>query len=181
MALDTIADRYAEAYFAQSRDDGRLPEALAELRVLGRAVADVPPLAAFLANPEIEPPEKRALLRRACGALSAQTLDLVDLLVANGRSNHLDGVAEAFQERWLASQGVRRAVIESARALPPALVVQIRERLERVTRVRLEVDAQVEPSLIGGVRVRIGHQEYDGSLRRKLRDVKTAWLAAAST
>ena len=99
MALDTIADRYAEAYFAQARDDGRLPAALAELQQLRRLIREVPRLEDFLANPEIERAEKRTLLTQACPTLSQQTLALLDLLIANGRVRQFDGVAEAFETR----------------------------------------------------------------------------------
>lgn len=178
MALDTIADRYAEAYFGQARDDGRLADALGELQQLRRAVAETPRLDNFLTNPEIDPAEKREALQRAFGpAMSAQTLHLVDLLIANGRGAHLASVAEAFEARWLASQGVQRAVIQSARPLPPSLVSRIRERIEALAKTRVEVQTALEPALLGGVRIRIGHRELDGSLRRRLKDLKEQWGA----
>ena len=180
MALDTIADRYAEAYFAQARDDGRLPDALAELQQIRHALRETPTLNGFLSNSEIEPAEKHAVLQRAFGpAMSAQTLHLVDLLIANGRGAHLASVAEAFEERWLASQGVQRAVIQSARPLSPSLVTKIRQRVEAIAGTRVEAQTLVEPALLGGVRIRLGHRELDGSLRRRLHDLKEEWLTTA--
>ena len=178
MALDTIADRYAEAYFAQARDDHHLPSALAELQCIRRALLETPRLSDFLANPEIEPAEKRALLSRGCGTLSAQTLNLVELLIANGRVRHLVPVAEAFEARWLASQGVQRVMVQSARPLSSTLTTKIRQRIEALLKVRLEVQTMVEPTLLGGVRITIGHRELDGSLRRRLHDLREQWLAA---
>ena len=180
MALDTIADRYAEAYFAQARDDGRLPDALAELQQIRRALRDTPTLGDFLGNPEIEPAEKRALLQRAFGvALSAETLHLVDLLVANGRAQHLTGVAEAFEARWRTSQGVQRVLIQTARPLAAALITRMRQRIEQLLNIRAEVETEIEPSLLGGARVTVGHQEFDGTLRRRLRDLRQQWLTRA--
>ena len=181
MALDTIADRYAEAYFAQAHDDRRLPEALAEMQVLRQAMLHTPRLEAFLANPEIDTAEKRALLARAFGQLSAQTLNLVALLIANGRSHYLAAVAEAFEARWLASQGVQRVTIQSARPLSSSVVTQIRQRVEQLLQARLEVQATVEPQLLGGVRILVGDRELDGSLRRRLHDLRQQWLHPSGT
>ena len=182
MALDTIADRYAEAYFAQARDDQRLPDALAELQQLRRALRETPRLDDFLGNPEIAPAEKRALLAQAFGpAMSAQTLNLVDLVVANGRSQHLTGVAEAFEARWRAAQGVQRVLIQTARRLPSALITRVRQRIEALLHIRAEVETEIEPSLLGGARVTVGHQEFDGTLRRRLRDLRERWKIASLT
>jgi len=176
VALDTIADRYAEAYFAQARDDRRLPEALAELQALRQALAQTPRLATFLANPEIGIDEKRAFLARVFGALSTQTLNVVALLIANGRSQHLSSVAEAFEARWLAAQGVQRVTIQSARPLSSSVVTQIRQRVEALLHARLEVQTAVDARLLGGVRIRVGDRELDGTLRRRLHDLREQWF-----
>ena len=178
MALDTIADRYAEAYFAQARDDRRLPEALTELQALRQAIVHAPRLAAFLASPEVETAEKRAVLERVFGQLSAQTLNLVALLIANGRSHYLPSVGEAFEARWLAAQGVQRVTIQSARPLSSSVVTQIRRRVEALLHARLEVQTAVDLTLLGGVRILVGDRELDGSLRRRLHDLRQQWLSA---
>ena len=158
---------------------GRVVDALAELQQLRRAGLDTPGLAEFLGNPEIDAADKRALLTQTFGpALSAQTLSLVDLLIANGRSQHLPAVAEAFEARWLVSQGVQRVVVQSARPLSPATVQEIRRRVEALINARVEIDAEIEPSLLGGARILVGHREFDGSLRRQLRDLREQWMAA---
>jgi len=63
-------------------------------------------------------------------------------------------------------------VVRSARDLPKALLERIKKDVERRERKTVELATEVDPSLIGGMQVRLDHRVIDGSVRRHLDDLR---------
>jgi F-type H+-transporting ATPase subunit delta len=78
----------------------------------------------------------------------------------------------SIKERILALEGVREAVVISAEPLSEEIVAELRRKLESGGR-KVRLQQRVDPSLIGGLVVRIGDSVYDGSLRSRLGRVMT--------
>lgn len=73
----------------------------------------------------------------------------------------------SIKQRILALEGVREVVVVSAEPMPEEVVSELRRKLESGGR-KVRLQAQVDPSIIGGLVVRIGDAVYDGSLRARL-------------
>ncbi len=170
---DPIAERYAQAAFESAKADGRVEEALEELLLIGWLLQDQPGLSAFLLNPGVDPDEKVAALDRALqGAWSWLVRALVHLVVSLGRAEFLAEIVEAFQAKADQDAGLLRVLVRSTRPLPEPVLNRLRGALERRERKRIDLRAEIDPVLIGGLQVRLDHRVIDGSVERQLVDLR---------
>ena len=171
----TIARPYAEAVFALADGSGALDRWSRALAVMAVVAAD-PDMRQAVGNPNLSGDQVYGLFAGACGDLSVEAQNLVRVLIENGRLTLLPEIREIYEELKNEREGVIDAVISSAYPLDSgqvaSLVADLERRFKRKVKPRVEVDA----GLIGGVRVRVGDEVIDGSVRGRL-----AAMAAALT
>lgn len=144
-----------------------------ELFTFGGAVTSDAGLELALRSKLADPAEKAALVDRLiAGKASAQTVAIVRQLVlqARGRS-----IREALREsaRIVADQsGHSIATVTSARALPAAQLEQLQAALSAKYGVPLKINEIVDATVIGGVRVQVGDDVIDGSIARRINDLR---------
>ena len=173
MAADAVAGRYAQALFDSAKREGRLDEAVEQLAAVASLLRAVPDLRQLLLNPDVEPEDKLAVLEKARPVGWAPLVRaFLDLVVRAGRAEFLGGIAEALSRLVDEDQGRLRAVVASAHPLPAAELERLRESLERREGKHVELEAEVDPELIGGLVVRLDHRVIDGSVRRQLSDLR---------
>jgi F-type H+-transporting ATPase subunit delta len=90
-------------------------------------------------------------------------------------------VANEFRRLYNKNAGIVEATATSALALDDAEVAALTKRLEQLTGARIELERKVDPSLLGGIQVRIGDTLYDGSVRGRLERLRTRLAAGSIT
>ncbi len=171
MAADaiTIARPYAEAVFARARETGRLAE-WGEMLDFLAAVVEEPRARAFLTNPAVDQAQKVALLLEVGGdRLDDEGRNLVRLLVENGRLTLLPEIGRLFRRMRRDEEGMLEVEVHTAFALDEALAGELAAALERRLGRRVELSAQEDPALIGGVLIRAGDLVIDGSVAGQLK------------
>jgi F-type H+-transporting ATPase subunit delta len=174
--LSTIARPYAEALFGAAKG-ADLNAVLAEVDALAVA-AQLPEVAQLAINPQVGDTQLADVLSAAVkGGLSAVGKQFVATVVANGRVAALPAIARQFRHLKNASEGNADALIESAFALESAQVQELVVALEKKFAVKLKPQVSVNPALIGGVRVTVGDQVLDSSVRAQLDQMRVALAA----
>ncbi|CAN5607207.1 F0F1 ATP synthase subunit delta [soil metagenome] len=176
---DSGARRYAEAAFEFGLRDGTVERWRTELESAASVVGDERALSA-LANPSI-PFEQRSVAVAALlkGIASDQAQNLVLLLLRRGRIEELSRVAAEFRRLDDRRQGIIHATATSASELTPDEVRALTQRLEQSTGGRIALDVQVDPSLLGGLVVRVGDRLIDGSVRGRLERLRNQLISGA--
>lgn len=170
----TIARPYADAAFELARGAGSLgpwSEALDRLAV----IAADPQMRDCIADPKLTDDQLIELVLGLAGdGLSAELQNFVRVLVANERLQLLPEIRDLFVQLKNEHEGVRQAQIASAFPLDDATLSQLKSDLEARFKTKLNVKVSVAPELIGGVRIAIGDEVIDASVRGKLANMAAA-------
>ena len=173
MALDPVASRYAQALFETAKAQDQVTPTHEQLTQLARLMRDEPNLQAFLINPDVEPQQKLDVLDRALQrSWSELVRSFVLMVLSFGRSESLPAIIEAFQAAVDEDAGRLRVLVRCASDLPHALLERIKKNVEHRERKTVELSTEVDPSLIGGVQLRLDHRVIDASVRRQLDDLR---------
>jgi F-type H+-transporting ATPase subunit delta len=176
---DTAARRYAEAAFQVAQRDDALERWRAELDAAGTIAADVD-VGRMLANPAVALETRLEMATSIFGkVVSKPVLNLIALLLRRGRIHQLPVVAAEFRRLDNARQGITLATATSAAPLSPDEIRAVTARMEQLTGGRIELDVQVDPSLLGGLVVRVGDRLIDGSVRGRLERLRNQLVSGA--
>jgi len=170
----TIARPYAQAVFRLGKESQSLAAWSDRLKRLS-AIALDPEMAKVLGNPKLSAGQVADLFVSLSGEAHNDELSaLVGVLAENERFDIVPQICEIFEEFKSADEGVREAEIVSAYPLDDALLGPLVKQLESHFGGRLQPRVKVDASLIGGVRVAVGDQILDASVRGKLDAMATA-------
>lgn len=171
--LATIARPYAEALFRVARN-GDLVSWSETLSAMS-AVAANPDMMDMARNPKISDEQVISVFLLAVNSPATSELkNFVSMLVENGRLSLLPEIASQFHALRNAQEGAADAEIVSAFDMTPAQVVDLVATLEKRFRRNLNPSVTVDSSLIGGVRVVVGDEVLDTSVRAKLQRMQIA-------
>lgn len=181
--LATIARPYAEALMraSQAADSASLA---AQIGAIADVAAD-PQMRQYADNPKATAQQVFDLLvsvadrpASASGtALGEPARNLLRMVLENGRIAVLPEIARQFQALVDERSGTSQAVIESAFPLSDAQLADVQSTMERRFKRKLEASVVVVPELIGGVRVSVGDEVLDTSVRARLDQMKAALTA----
>jgi F-type H+-transporting ATPase subunit delta len=138
-------------------------------------------LRGFLANPLTNPEAKKAVLRQlADGKVSDFLLNFLLLLVDRGRVVFLEPILRQYQTLLRERNQTVLADVIAAVDLTDDQQNAVRDRVKAMTGAHnVELTVQVDPSLIGGLIIKVGSQVVDASLRGQLRRIGLQLTAAA--
>lgn len=167
---DPLGRVYAEAMFSLASDRGVVDDVAAELTDFRKLSEEDPRIGEFLTTPVVEPAVKVTALRAAIeGRVSPVVADFLCLLVEKRRFAAFGRIVDAYVAMADEKAGRMRASVRTAAPLSPALREQIAAVLSDALKSRVELETEVDPSLLGGAVVTVDDRTYDGSLRSRLR------------
>ncbi len=173
--LATIARPYAEALFSASSSD--LSAAAGWLDELA-AIADNPQLQQFADNPNVTGQQVfDVIVGVAKSALNDAARNFLRAVIDNGRLSALPEIGAQFRALKNARSGSSDAVVYSAFAIDGAALADVKAALEKRFGRKLNVAVELQPELIGGIRVVVGDEVLDASVKARLEQMKVALTA----
>jgi F-type H+-transporting ATPase subunit delta len=175
----TAARRYAEAAFEIALRDGTVDAWRRELDQAAEVIAD-PAVAEGVHNPAVATASRESAITKGLGSsVSAPVLNLILFMVRRGRIEDLGRVAAEFRRLDDERKGIIHAVATSALPLEPSDVKALTARLEQMTGRTVELAVETDPSLLGGIVVRVGDRLIDGSVRGRLERLRSQLVSGA--
>ncbi len=173
--LATIARPYAEALFQSGKSD--LAGTAAWVDSLA-AIAGDARLQQLAGNPNVTDAQLFDLISGvAGGALPAQAGNFLRTVIENGRLGVLPEIATQFRALKNAQAGASDAVVQSAFPVDSAALAELSATLEKRFGRKLNVSVALAPELIGGVRVVVGDEVLDTSVKARLAQMRAALTA----
>ena len=173
--LATIARPYAEALFKASGSD--LGGTAAWLDELAAIAANVQ-LQEFAGNPSVTATQTFEVISGVVKAtLPEAAKNFLRVVIDNGRISVLPEIASQFRALKNAQSGCSDAIVYSAFALEGAALADLAVTLEKRFGRKLNLKLELEPALIGGVRVVVGDEVLDTSVKARLEQMKVALIS----
>jgi len=170
----TIARPYAQAVFRLAREGKALAAWSDRLQRLASIAQDAE-MTKVVGNPKFSAGQVTDLFVSLTGeAGNPELISFVGLLAENERLNVLTQIQEIYEQLKSADEGVKDAVVTSAYALDDAQLKNLMSQLESHFGSKLQPRVEVDAALIGGIRVAVGDQLLDASVRGKLDAMATA-------
>jgi F-type H+-transporting ATPase subunit delta len=175
----TVARNYADTLFAVAQKKGEI-EAFGEgIEAVARLIDENPEFRLFLATPRIAASEKKSVLRKAFEAeLPPLLLNFLLITVDKRRQRLLPFIAREYHALVDEHLGRLHVEVSVARKLDDATIGELSGRLSELLGKEAVPHVRVKPELLGGVVVRAGDTIYDGSLRRRMYNMRRRLLAA---
>ena len=166
----SLAGRYASALFDLAREQRQINSVSRSLEALNQALVNSREFAELVASPIVS----RDDAGNAFAALAPQlaldpiTANFLGVLARNGRKKELPAIVRAFRRLASEHRGEVTAEVVSSRPLNDDQINRLKQQLRSRAGRDVNLDAQVDPSILGGIVVKLGSQRIDASIRTKL-------------
>jgi F-type H+-transporting ATPase subunit delta len=175
-----VAGRYASALFDLARENRAMDAIGADLDRFDELYRDSPDLQRLVRSPVFTAEEQvraiSAVLERAgIGGIAG---NFIRLVASNRRLFALPDMIRAYRTFVADAKGIVRAEVRLAEKPSDRVLEEIRAALRDVASAEIDLDVRIDPSLIGGLVVRMGSRMVDASLRTKLNHIRLAMREA---
>lgn len=177
MKIFDVASKYSKALFNLTPSVQDLEKRLNQLQDILKLL-DKPYLKNFFASPQISQQQKIEFLKEVLKKnVDNELLSFFLLLLDKKRLKYLPEIAKHYRELIRNKKGIIKARLLTAVPLDEKTRASLKEKLDKMYHKNIEIDNQIDPSLIGGGIIFIGSQMLDFSLNGKLNKLKKDLLA----
>ena len=159
---------YAAALFELSADE----ETNEGFKVLSEIFDNNPEYVQLVSSPALPKKERLSLLKEALGNNFPENLTFTMLMCEKGVLSEFSQCAKEYDKMYKEWQKASVAYVKSAAALTGDEKIRLKNSLEKATGRNVTLVCSVEKNLVGGVIVEMDGKVYDGSVRRRLEDIK---------
>lgn len=163
---------YAIALFSLAVESGMQEETIQALDAIDALVKANPEYVSFLASPAIPRAERIQALEKAFAGMPETVVHFMDVLVSRGEIHALGEYIEEYRRLDALSRKTCRARVVSAVPLTDAEKHSLQKKLEARSGKDVELECSIDKSLLGGVVVEMDGVIIDGSLKKKLAEIK---------
>ena len=171
-----LSERYAKALFELADDRKALDEVAGDLRALRTLMHESADFRRLIRSPVLSRAEQAKAVAAVAekAGFSQLTRNFLGVVARNRRLFVLPGVITGYLSTLATRRGEVTAEVTAAKPLTPAQTEAVNEQLRKAVGRKVAVDLRVDPSLLGGLIVKVGSRMVDASLRSKLSRLQLA-------
>ena len=171
--IDVIANRYAEALFQLSEEENISKEIYSELHDVVQLIKENKDLDNVFKSPLVAKNEKIDLIEALFNEKINNNLkNFLKILVEKGRISSLQSIELTFKELLNEKHNILEGTVISAVSLTTEKVKELEETLSKKYNKNITLENKVDKSILGGVLVRLGNIQIDGSVKTRLDNIK---------
>lgn len=166
---NAVAKHYAVALFEVANKKNELEQVESNVTDIAEILKAQPEFVTFLTHPLIASENKKKTIEAVFGGrVATTTLNVLYLLIDNNRADLIREIGEEYVRLANEARNIVDATVKSAVELSPEQVIEVAAQFSKLTGKTVRVHPTVDPSILGGIIVRIGDRVYDGSVKSKL-------------
>lgn len=166
--MEEIARVYGDALFDVASEEGKIDEIRSELGEFADALDSDRDLQVFFFSPYFSSQEKREGIEKAIDGASDEFQNFLALLAEKHRMPAIFRIRRYYDELWAEENKRLEVRLTSAVPLDEAVVNRVGEEIEKQTDRKIDLEADVDEEILGGLVLRVGNMVLDASLREKL-------------
>jgi len=170
----SLAKRYSKALVATAVEDSKLKLIEMELSATVEFLKSMPELRSVLLSPVVNIQSKLLIANDVLNKLDIKSpvKKLITLLIESHRIDHLQAIAETFIEEVNCKRGIVSGELFTTAKIDADEIFKLQNSLSEKLNKKVTLEQKVEPSLIGGILVRVGGVIIDGSIRGRMDALK---------
>jgi len=173
-----VAKKYGTALFLVAQKTDQVEEFFDDLRAIREYVTSDDSFLSFIRAPQITDADKATVIKAAFfERVSRPVYEFLVVLNHKRRLPFIAGIADYYEQLYLAAIGVVKAIVTTAVPLPGESLATLKIKLEKLTGKEVRTEARVDPGIIGGVVVVLHNKIIDRSLRYQLQLLKERLMA----
>ena len=175
-----MAGRYATALFELALEGKAVDQVKSDLAAFDALVASSPDLTRLVRSPVFSADEQAKALAAVLdkAGIKGVAANFLRVIASNRRLFAVREMIRGFNALVAKHKGEVTAQVTVAEKLNDARMNEIRDSLKAVTGKDVQIDVDIDPSIIGGLKVKVGSRMVDASLRTKLNSIKFAMKEA---
>jgi F-type H+-transporting ATPase subunit delta len=177
--MEEIATVYARSLFEAAEDADKLSEVRDQLGEIVDAIDENHDLQVFFFSPSLSTEDKKEGLSKAVSGIDDLVENFLELLIENHRMPVIFKIRQEFEVLWDDENELLPVTVTSAVELDKKTVKQIGDQIAEQTGQKVELTAEVDPNVLGGLVVRVGNTVLDASVRRRLENLRREVARAA--
>ena len=168
-----VTKTYADALFQLAVEENKVDDLYNEVKELIVVLNDNQELSNIMKHPKVNKEEKLKTINEIfSGRVSGELCGLLNQIVVNNRYEEIDGILECFIDEIKEYKKIGVAHVTTPTALTDALKAQVEQKLLSTTDyVEMEMHYEIDESLIGGMKIRIGDRVVDSSVSTKITEL----------
>jgi ATP synthase F1 delta subunit len=170
--MEEIAAVYARSLFEVAKDQDKLDLVRDQLGSFADALNETRDLQVFFFSPYFSTAEKEDGLDRVVSDADPVVLNFLKLLISKHRMPVLFRIRADYDAMWEDENKLLPVQITSAVELDKQIVSQLGDRIAEQTDRKVDISADVDPDILGGIVVRVGNSVLDASVRNRLEQLR---------
>jgi len=168
-----VTKTYADALFQLAVEENKVDDIYSEIKELKAILDTNEEIAKIMSHPSVDKNEKLQIIKDVfTGRVSGEVCGFLHQIVTNNRYEEIDGILNSFIDEIKEYKKIGVAYVSTPTALTDALKAQIEQKLlETTDYVSMEMNYEIDESLIGGMKIRIGDKVVDSSISTKLSEL----------
>ncbi|MEN6460193.1 MAG: F0F1 ATP synthase subunit delta [Syntrophomonas sp.] len=169
MLNKSVARRYAEAFFSIARDNNKISEYQEELEKVVQIINQVDDLKEYFAHLLIPAAAKKEVATKVfADQVSPITMNFVLMIIDKKRETYIEVIVEEYKDMADESRNIAKVDLIAAKEVSDDEVKSLAEKLSASTGKTVQLKLTVDPSLLGGIKLRMGDKIIDGTVAKKL-------------
>jgi F-type H+-transporting ATPase subunit delta len=177
--MEEIARVYADALFEAAQDKDKLDEIHSELGQFADSMNESHDMRVFFFSPYFSSDDKRKAIQETVSGESDEFRNFLELLAEKHRMPAIFAIRRRFDELWAEANKRLEVTLTSAIELDQSVVDEVGRAVEKQTNRTIDLEANVDPEILGGIVLRVGNRVLDASLRSKLEKLRKEVASAA--